>query len=640
MSKIKSLSSLKNIDYAKVGLKGGVEIHQQLNTSKLFCSCPCKIVPNNYLNKEVERRLRFSLSETGEIDRAAYDEFRKGKLNIYRYNDEIACLVDLDEEPPKGPNKDALSVAIRVSQMLGLKFFDRLQFMRKLIIDGSVTSGYQRTAMLGLGGFLDTSFGKVEIDGVNLEEDACRVIERLDDRNIYSLDRQGIPLIEITTGPQIREPEQGFEVAQKIGNLLRSFSETKRGLGTIRQDLNVSIINGARVEIKGAQNLKMIPLIIEAEVKRQIVYLSILDELESRGVDSKNFSDFKIYDVSSVFNQSESKVILSNLKGKDSKVLAVKLNNFKDILGAVMQDDYRFATEICDRNKKHFPLVKGLFHLDELPNYGVTQKEVDGVKEKLGLDEKDSFIMLAGSKSVIENSLKNVLEIISELIIGVPSEVRQVDPKGTRTVFSRQMPGAARMYPETDIKDLDLDSDLLDLEREKIPELFDKKIKRLVNELNLDEGRVKDVLNYFNEVDFKKLLDLGIKSTVLYSTIFDVPKEVKKREGIEILDFDLSLTEQIVKLVVDNKLNKNSLYDLHVLLYKEKISNLDNLEAFLEDKGFLGEKVDESEIEEKIKQIVENNKGAPFGALMGFVMKDMGGKVDGKKVSEILKKYT
>ena len=364
MSKIKHLDSLKEIDYEKVQLKGGVEIHQQLNTGKLFCTCPCKIIPNDKLDKQIQRRLRFSLSESGDVDKAAYDEFRKGKLNVYKYNNEIACLVDLDEEPPKGPNKNALSTAIRVSEMLNLKFFDEIQFMRKLIIDGSITSGYQRTAMLGFGGFLETSFEKVEINGVNLEEDACRAIERQDDKNIYSLDRQGIPLIEITTGPQIKNPQEGLEVAQLIGNLLRSFPETKRGLGSIRQDLNVSIKNGARVEIKGAQNLKLIPEIIKSEVKRQIIHLSIIEELKNRSINKNNFSDFTTHDITSLFKKSESKVISSNLKDKNSKVLAVKLNKFKDILGTLMQEDYRFATEISDRNKKHFPQVKGLFHLD------------------------------------------------------------------------------------------------------------------------------------------------------------------------------------------------------------------------------------------------------------------------------------
>ncbi|MFW6008988.1 MAG: Glu-tRNA(Gln) amidotransferase subunit GatE, partial [archaeon] len=561
-----------------------------------------------------------------------------GKFNVYRYNDDIACLVDLDEEPPRNPNKLAISTAIRVSQMLNLKFFNKLQFMRKLIINGSITSGYQRTTMLGLGGYIDTSFGKVEINGINLEEDACRIVEKNNNKTIYSLDRQGIPLIEITTGPQIKLPEQALEVSIKLGNLLRSFKETKRGIGTIRQDLNVSIKGGARIEIKGVQNLKLIPKIIEDEVKRQIVYLSILDELKKRKINTDNLSNFKIYDVSEVFEKTDSEVILSNLKDKNSKVLGIKLNNFIDILGVELQENYRFATEISNRNKQHFPEIKGLFHLDELPKYGITSEEVELVKKKLNLSIHDSFILLAGEKNVIEKSLKNILEIIKELIYEVPSEVRQVDPKGTKTIFLRHMPGSARMYPETDIEDIEITKELLEEEKKKIPELFDKKIKRLTKEFNLDEFQIKNILNNFDEENFKILLSYNVKPSIVYSTIFDIPKEIKKRENIEIVDFNFNLIKQVIDLLNQEKLNKNSIYNLYLNLYKNSVREVDDLEKYLKNNNLIAKEVDEQEIEQKIKKIVSENQGAPFGALMGIVMKEFSGNIDGKKVSQILKK--
>ena len=248
--------------------------------------------------------------------------------------------------------------------------------------------------------------------------------------------------------------------------------------------------------------------------------------------------------------------------------------------------------------------------------------------------------MLAGKKVLIENSLKNILEIISTLVREVPSEVRQVDPKGTRTIFSRHMPGAARMYPETDIENVSITPKLLKQEKEKIPELLDKKIERLKGEFNLDENKIKNILNCFSEDEFKKLLSYKIKPTIIYSNIFDIPKEVKKREGLEILDLDFNLVEQIVELTSKGKLNKNSLYNLHTLLYKEKKDNIDNLESFAKDRGLLNEEVDQKELENVVKKIVQENKDAPFGALMGLVMKELDGKVDGKKVSETLKKYT
>lgn len=627
------------IDYKAVGLKCGVEIHQQLDTGKLFCLCPCKIVSNDEFSKKVERRLRFSLSETGEVDRAAAEEFRKGKYNVYLYNDEVACLVDLDEEPPKGPNKRALDTAVKVGHMLNLKFFDKAQFMRKLIINGSVTSGFQRTAMLGFGGFLKTSFGEVKIEGVNLEEDASRIIEKNDTHSVFSLDRQGIPLIEITTGPQIHTAHQAQEVAGQIGNILRSFSQTKRGLGTIRQDLNVSIKGGARIEIKGAQNLRMIPEIVDAEIRRQQVYLSVLDELKARSIDKSNFSDFKVYDVSKVFEKTTSKVILSNLEGGGTGVFAIRLNGFKGILGVEMQEGYRFATEISDRNKAHFSQIKGLFHSDELPKYGIIEQEVEMVNEELGLGKRDAFILIASKSKVAKDSLKYVLEIVSELILGVPSEVRQVDPKGTKTVFSRPMPGSARMYPETDVVDIDLTKEYLDEMSRDLPELYNEKLDRLKKEFGLEQNRIEEMLSSYSEEQIVNLIKVSGKgASNIYNIVFDIPKDIKKRDGLVPIDFRYELLEDILKEVNSGELNARSIRDLFVSLYKDELDYVENLRSYLKQKGLLIEAIDDSEVEEKIKEIIIKNPGAPFGALMGHAAKEFAGKVEGKKISEILKK--
>ncbi|MCA9459148.1 MAG: Glu-tRNA(Gln) amidotransferase subunit GatE [Nanoarchaeota archaeon] len=647
MTKLIDLNSLKHLDFKKLGLKCGLEIHQQLNTGKLFCSCPCEIVPNDTLNKEIKRKLRFSLSETGDIDKAALNEFKKGKHNIYKFNDKIACLVDLDEEPPKGPNKKALSTAFRIGKMLDLVFFDKLQFMRKLIIDGSVTGGFQRTAMLGFGGVLKTSFGDVSIDGVNLEEDSCRNLERNENHAIYSLDRQGIPLIEITTGPQIYHPNEAQEAAKQIGNILRSFPETKRGLGTIRQDLNVSIIGGSRIEIKGAQNLKLIPQVIEAEIKRQMILISIHEELKERKINTNNFSDKNIYDITNIFKSSNSKVIKSNLEEKSAGVFVIKLNNFKNILGHELHENYRFASEISDRNKQHFPSIKGLFHSDELPKYGIEQKEVDEIKKELKLKENDSFIMLANKEKIAKNSLKYIFEIIEELMTLVPSEVRQVDPKGTLTKFSRPMPGSARMYPETDIPTFEITKEILNKENKNIPELYDKKIARLEKEFKLNSNQIEEILSKYNENEFQEILNSSkIKTNYIYSIIFEMPKEIRKREKIETFDLSSELIINILKALEKEQINKDSLYTLLTKIYTENkitienLENFENFENYLKENNLIVEKIDTKEIENKIKEIINKNPNAPFGALMGICMKEFQGNVDGKIISQTLKKLT
>lgn len=638
MSKLVFLDSLKDIDPRKYNLMCGLEIHQQLNCGKLFSNRPCRIVPNTELDKQVERYLRFSLSETGESDKAAKAEFLRRKKQIYRYNNEIASLVDLDEEPPGKPNKIALSVGLRISQMLDVKIFSKVQFMRKLIVDGSVTSGFQRTAMLGLGGTLKTQFGDVSIDGINVEEDSCRAIERGEDYNIFALDRQGIPLIELTTGPQIKTPEQAQQCAQQLGNILRSFSETRRGIGTIRQDLNVSILNGSRIEIKGAQNLKLIPEVIEAEMRRQIIHLSIIEELKSRRVQEDTFSDFVIYDVSNLFKKTESSVILSNLEAKGSGVFGIKLHYFKGILGHELNTNYRFATEISNKNKLRFPKIKGLFHSDELPKYGITEEEVSQVRKELGCGGDDAFILVVHEKEYASESLQHIFEIIKELLQGVPEEVRQVDPKGTVTKFIRPMPGAARMYPETDVSEIQVTPEFLERERENIPELYSERLKRLSKEWSCSQKEVEEFLDVFSEENIASLLSKSQKGAQgLYQLLFDLPKDIKKRDNIEPISLSASLYASLLESSEKHNMNQKVLRDVLISLYKEQLETVSNLEEYLKEKELLAEPVDEGIVEAKLKEIVEANKGAPFGALMGKAMGAFNGKVDGKLISKILK---
>jgi len=255
--------------YAKIGLKAGLEIHQQLDTHKLFCPCPSEIRKDKP-DIIVTRELRPLAGETGKIDPAAIFERKKRKYYIYEAYSDSTCLVELDEEPPHPINQEALDTALLVAKMLHCEIPDELQVMRKTVVDGSNTSGFQRTVLVGINGWLDTKYGRVGIQNVSLEEDAARRIAEDKDSVTFRLDRLGIPLIEIGTAPDIKTPEQGRELAEKIGMLLRATGKVKRGLGTIRQDLNVSIKGGTRIEIKGVQELKQIPILIEKEAERQL----------------------------------------------------------------------------------------------------------------------------------------------------------------------------------------------------------------------------------------------------------------------------------------------------------------------------------------------------------------------------------
>jgi len=255
--------------YKKLGFKCGLEIHQQLDTHKLFCSCPSLVNDKNKPDIIVKRKLRAVAGELGKIDEAAKFEMEKDKTFIYEACSSSSCLVELDEEPPHEVNKEALRIALQIAKMLNAKIVDEIHFMRKTVIDGSNTTGFQRTALIAYNGFIETSKGRVKIETICLEEEAAKKIKQTDKETYYRLDRLGVPLVEIATSSNIKDPEHCKEVAEKIGLVLRS-TKVKRGIGTIRQDVNISIKNGARIEIKGFQDLKSIPKIIENEVKRQL----------------------------------------------------------------------------------------------------------------------------------------------------------------------------------------------------------------------------------------------------------------------------------------------------------------------------------------------------------------------------------
>ncbi|MBN1793008.1 Glu-tRNA(Gln) amidotransferase subunit GatE [Candidatus Woesearchaeota archaeon] len=256
-------------NYEELGFKCGIEIHQQLEGKKLFCNCPTDIRKDKP-DFEIVRRLRASAGEEGRVDAAALHEQKKQKYFIYQGYYDLTCGVELDEEPPQPTNTEALKTALRVAKMLGCRIVDKIQVMRKTVIDGSNVSGFQRTALIGMNGCLEVGGKMYGIESVCLEEEACQLVKRTEDHDIYNLSRLGIPLLEIATAPDMKTPEEAREVAAKIGMILRSTGSCKRGIGSIRQDVNLSIKGGSRVEIKGFQELKSIPKVIEYEVERQL----------------------------------------------------------------------------------------------------------------------------------------------------------------------------------------------------------------------------------------------------------------------------------------------------------------------------------------------------------------------------------
>lgn len=596
------------IDYRSLGLKVGIEIHQQLDTKeKLFCRCPTESGTKKF---DFTRYLRLKRSEIGEEDRAAKEEVARSRRFIYDFQDST-CLVEADEEPPTEVNREALKIAVQIAKMLNMEIVDEIHVMRKLVIDGSNTTGFQRTALVAFDGYIEVDGRKIGIATLCLEEEACRKIEEGEGYAKYSLDRLGIPLVEIGTKPEIDSPELAKKVAAKLGMILRSTGKVKRGLGTIRQDVNVSISDGARVEIKGVQELDLLSKIVEYEVLRQRNLLILKNELQERNA----HVSAEIHDVSDLFSNTQCRII------KGRKVKAILLKGFSGIIGREIQPGRRLGTEFADIAKSFG--LGGVFHTDELPAYGISAEEVERLRKFLNAEKNDAVVIAAGSAERVEKALKRIIERAKYCLIGVPEETRKANEDGT-TSYLRPLPGAARMYPETDVPPVVVDKDLLEVE---VPELIEERARRYSKILPSDLAwEVADSQYYRLFEDYCRILQPTIVARVLYS----IPSQLK-REGLEVSKLSENHFRTVLRLIAEGKIAKEGAEEAIKML----AANPDvDLEREFASKIDLDEIISRI-VKEKKEMILEKGEAA-FKPLMGLVMKEVRGKVDGRAVSEKL----
>lgn len=614
-------------DWSELGLRVGLEVHQQLDTRKLFCDCPSELDEGEH--REFTRRLRPTRSELGDVDRAAAEESMRSTVFGYQAPVRTSCLVEADEEPPHAPNAAALDVSLVMAELLGSTVVDELHFMRKVVIDGSNTTGFQRTALLGMGGALELPGGRVKISTICLEEDAARPVTRADGKLTYRLDRLGIPLIEIATEPDIATPGHAREAAERIGALLRATGRAKRGIGTIREDINVSIKGGARVEIKGIQELKLIPVIIESEVHRQLRLIGIAERLRERGVEG---IDAQARDITDLFEGTECKVISSALN-MGGAVLGARLPGFAGLLGRDEAGNSLLGAELAGYARKAG--VRGLFHGDELPGYGITSEEVGAAREALSLGEDDSFVIVAGAEDIARRALGLALGRAGLAIGGVPEETRDANDDGS-TAYSRPLPGSARMYPETDVPPVPITEEMLGGARGKLPELPEEKVARFEAmglHRQLAEQLVADGnADHFEAITRETGLEFG---TTVASTIAYTFKELD-RDGVRI-DPSGDGTTATFKALAEGGIAKEAWPGVFRAQGEHGVHGRDAIEAA----GVSS--VSDAELEGIIERIVQervelvNEKGlASAGQLMGIAMRELRGKADGKRINEVL----
>ena len=623
------------IDYEKIGLKVGLEIHQQLDTAaKLFCSCRPEL-----FKEEPEitflRGLRPTQSELGQVDPAAFFEFQKGLRICYEANKSTSCLVEMDEEPPHPLNMEAVNIVLTVALMVGAKPVDEVHVMRKTVIDGSNTTGFQRTCVVALNGEIQVGEKAIPIDLLCLEEDAARKMGDEEGNIIcYRIDRLGIPLIEVTTGPVIKSPKEAGEVAFAIGRILRATGKVKRGLGTIRQDLNVSIPNGALIEIKGVQELELVPLAVEYEVQRQLNLVKISEELKKIGVKKEEICD-EFVDVTEALKQTKCKVIRKALD-KGQQVLAVKLPRFKGFLKWELLPNFRLGTEMADR-ARFWGRVGGIFHTDEMPAYGVTVEEVEEIRRVVKAEEQDAVVFVADSPENSRDALKAVVERTRETIEGVPQETRVANPDGT-TRYMRPRPGAARMYPETDIPPIQITEDHIHKINSSIPELPEQKLKRVIEEYKLNEKLAKQILDSQYSELFEAIIKESGVSPITTAVFLTETLKALKRDGIQVEMVSEGQIKELFRIAGSGELAKEAIPEVISWLSKNEAKSVQ--EAI----NSLGLKMlSEEEIERIIDRIIAANKDTiekrgqeAFGMIMGMVMKEIRGKANASLVNEIL----
>ena len=626
---------VKNETIAQDKLKVGLEIHQQLaSKNKLFCDC--KIIESNEYDFTFKRNLRPTQSEMGSYDQAALFESKKIKTVKYQSSKNANCLIESDEEPPRTVNNEALELVLTISLALNCTIEDELHIMRKIVIDGSNTTGFQRTILVGRNGFLEVEGIRVGIQSVCLEEDAARIInedKKEDENKAYSLDRLGIPLIEIALEPISNSPIFVTNVAQTVGRLLRSTKKVTRGLGSIRQDVNISTENGPVVEVKGVQQLSQLPLVIEYERKRQDALNQIANELKKRDIDESSFID-NVTDVTQLLSKSSSKVVKKILTG-DSRFTAFVLRRFKGILSFEPYPGIRLGKELGDLVKVYG--IGGIFHSDELPNYGITTEDVESISDVLRMDKNDAFVLIGGPTKSLNTVLLELFTRIKKGFSGIVPETRSARLDGV-TVFSRPKPGSSRMYPETDIPYISIDERKLKQLSQDTPQPWKEIIDQICKKYNINKTLAENIFDskYFSL--FEKIV-----SHTSTSPSFVISKLTEDLVSMEREGYDSSILSEDVLFCLFTELDNSRITKESIPLVIEKLLKNESMDVDEIISSFGTESISEGYVDQTISKIIHENSNVisqkgldSVGLLMGRCMEVLRGKIDGEKVNKKL----
>lgn len=624
----KPFGEMTEADYQTVGFKSGLEIHQQLYTDKkLFCRCPAGIYSDNY-DAEILRHMRPTLSELGVYDGTALMEFKTKKEIIYRINRNTVCTYEMDDTPPFLINEDALDIALGIGMLYNCKLVDELHIARKQYLDGSIPTGFQRTAIYAVDGWIPYKDRKVKIVQMSIEEDSCREVADYSHNRIYLTDRLGMPLIETVTGPDMRTPQEAAEVGWICASLVRSTHKVRRGIGAARQDVNVSVEGGTRVEIKGVPKIGMIPLLTHNEAMRQWNLLRLREELKRRGITSETFKA-KDFDITSIIKKPHY-VPLKNAVESKLKIRCIVLKGFKELLRWQTQPDTYFSKEISDRVRVIACLttIPNLIHSDSRTDT-LTSSDWQKVKKYTEASDNDTLIIVWASEDDIKTAVNEIIIRAKEATIGIPSETRQALSDGTNG-FERILPGADRMYPDTDLPPKQIAANRIEKIKSWLPEQFWKR-KEWYRQLNIPPDTIDELsISKYAELFKKAVSDWKINPVTAAVILIQYPKRLS-RSSYVIDSINEEMMSSILKSFADGKLT----YDF--ILTAMKIST--ELGMFVEE--IIPEPISDKDLEKEIIIAEQKMQEMKFkkeenvkSLLMGIVMSKLRGRISAKKVAE------
>jgi len=631
---LKPMEAMTPDDYSALGLKAGLEIHQQLTTEKkLFCRCPAGRYSERY-DAEILRHMRPTLSELGEYDGTALMEFKTKKEIVYQLNKDTVCTYEMDDAPPFELNQQALDIALEITLLLHCNVVSELHIARKQYLDGSIPTGFQRTTILGIDGWIPYKGRKIGIIQLGLEEDACREVSDIGHVRTYKTDRLSMPLIEVVTYPHMKTPQEVAEVAHVIRQLTRSTGKVNRGIGATRQDVNVSIEGGTRVEIKGVPRIPLIPQLVHNEAGRQKALLEIRELLRARGLSPENFKP-ESFDVTDIL-KATSYLPIKRFGNGPIKIKCVRLPMFLGILRYPTQPGTNFAKEISDR-------VRVIACLDKIPNiiHSDSDDETIGsanwmkIKKQCHCEPTDALVVVWGEPRDVDTAVQEIAIRAREAIIGVPNETRQALPDGT-TGFERILPGPDRMYPDTDLPPIALSNERIARIQANLPPAPWERQQRYAAS-GLPDFMIDQLLLSGRADLFDQLTERFQTPPMFTAVCLTQLLKHLKRKGLPIA----RLTDHHIMILFEALQKQQIVPEAIPIILEQWLSHpSSSIESLLAQYQI----VNHNEVRQIVHKVIEQFGGEPmadptkrFSYLMGKAMIQLRGRVPGKAVAAFLR---